>query len=99
MSVDFEMILGEITGSIKTQMANRGYRASDELRNASLEILKHEGSGRVYRRPNEYGKRPDKLTKKLMPDYGHKLRYGQLYRASAPGEPPAVKSGTFRRSW
>lgn len=99
MSVDFGIILSEVMGSIKTQMANRGYRASNELRSAELEVLKGSRSGRVYKMTGTYGKKPSKSTKKLMPEYKHKLRNGQLYQASAPGEPPAVRSGTFRRSW
>ena len=50
--------------------------ASHELRNASLEVLRGQRSGRVYRKPS-----------------------GGTYRASAPGEPPALRTGTLRRSW
>jgi len=62
---------------IQKEVAQRTYRASNELRNASLFILRGERSGRVYRVPN---------TK-------------QHYTASAPGEPPAVRTGVFRLSW
>lgn len=67
----------ELSASIKKQMASRGYRASNELRNAALDVLKGQRSGRRYRVPG---------TK-------------QFYTASAPGEPPAVRTGTFRLGW
>ena len=67
----------ELKDSIKHQMASRGYRASNELRNAALEVLRGQRSGRIYRVPGT------KAT----------------YQASAPGEPPAVRTGTFRLGW
>lgn len=62
---------------VQKEVAQRTYRASNELRNASLYILRGKRSGRVYRVPN---------TKKT-------------YKASAPGEPPAIRTGAFRLSW
>ncbi|MCI8843878.1 MAG: hypothetical protein HFF08_07200 [Oscillospiraceae bacterium] len=62
---------------VQREVAQRAYRASNELRNAELYVLRGERSGRLYRVPN---------TKKK-------------YRASAPGEPPAVRTGAFRLSW
>lgn len=62
---------------ICSAVQNRAYRASNELRNASLHVLRGERSGKIYRVPN---------TK-------------QKYRASAPGEAPAVRTGAFRLSW
>lgn len=67
----------DIKESIKHQMASRGYRASNELRNAALDVLKGQRSGRIYRVPGT------KAT----------------YQASAPGEPPAVRTGAFRLGW
>lgn len=75
--VNIEKIVNGMCDNIKAQMVSRGVRASNELRNAAMEVLAHAGSGRVYRVPN---------TKRR-------------YRASAPGEVPAVRTGTFRRSW
>ena len=75
--VNIEKIVHGMCDSIKAQMISRGYRASNELRNAAMEVLAHGGSGRVYRVPNTR----------------------RRYRASAPGEVPAVRTGTFRRSW
>lgn len=62
---------------VQKEVARRGYRACNALRNASLFVLRGERSGRVYRVPNTR----------------------QHYTASAPGEPPAVRTGAFRLSW
>ncbi len=96
-------VIGKIVTStlqgIQKEVSQRGYRASNELRNASLYVLRGKRSGKVYHMSNTHGAEQTKATKKLMKDYGHKLRGGQLYRASAPGEPPAARTGTFRNSW
>ena len=55
----------------------RAYRASNELRNASLYILRGKRSGRIYKVPNT----------------------GKKYKASAPGESPAARTGIFLLSW
>lgn len=74
---DIETQWEQLRDSIKHQMASRGYRASNELRNAALEVLKGQRGGRRYRVPGT----------------------GAYYTASAPGEPPAVRTGVFRLSW
>ena len=48
--------------------------------------LSRPGTGRVYRKSGGYGKRRN-------------ARERGLHRASAPGQPPAVDTGTLRRSW
>lgn len=60
---------------INRQVVSRGVRAVNALRNAELEVLKGQRSGKVYRKPYTYGK-PTKATKELMGDYGHRLRGG-----------------------
>ena len=62
---------------VQKEISQRTYRASNELRNASLYVLRGKRSGKTY----------------LVP--GTKQRY----RASAPEEPPAVRTGAFRLSW
>lgn len=84
---------------IGRQATRRGIQAVNALRNAELEVLKGERSGRVYKKPGTYGKRASKKTRELMKDYGHKLGGGQLYRASAPGEAPARRTGNLRLHW
>lgn len=63
--------------AVDKEVSQRTYRASNELRNSALYILRGKRSGKMYNVPN---------TKKK-------------YRASAPGEPPAVRTGAFRLSW
>ncbi len=74
-----------IRATVKEQVANinrkvvsRGVRAVNAMRNAELEVLKGQRSGRVYRKP---------FTKKAT------------YTASAPGEPPARRTGNLRMHW
>ncbi len=62
---------------VEREVASRSVRASNELRNASLHVLRGKRTGRLYRVP------------------GAKRRH----RASAPGEPPGVRTGMFRLSW
>lgn len=66
-----------IIAQIRHEMERRAYLAANELRNASLDVLRGQRSGRIYRVPG---------TKRK-------------YTASAPGEPPAVRTGAFRLSW
>ena len=73
-----------IRATVKEQVANinrkvvsRGVRAVNAIRNAELEVLKGQRSGRVYRKP---------YTK-------------ATYTASAPGEPPARRTGNLRMHW
>lgn len=99
IKIDISGISSQAINQVSAELPTRASAASQCLRNASLEVLRGERSGRVYKKPGTYGKRASKATKSLLPDYGKKLRGGQLYRASAPGEPPAFRTGTLRRSW
>lgn len=74
-------------------------RAANVIVGKTREVLSGTRSGRVYKKTGTYGKKPSSYTKSLMKDYGHKLREGQLYRASAPGEAPASRKNTLRRSF
>lgn len=62
---------------INKQVTSRGVRAVNAMRNAELEVLKGQRSGRTYRKPHS------KAT----------------YKASAPGEPPARRTGNLRLHW
>lgn len=90
--------VNEMKIDVNRKVLSRGTRALNELRNAELEVLRGPRGGKVYKKPGTYGK-PNKRTRKLMGDYGHKLRDGQLYTASAPGEPPAKRNGDLRLHW
>ncbi len=63
--------------NINRKVVSRGVRAVNAIRNAELEVLKGQRSGRVYRKP---------YTK-------------ATYTASAPGEPPARRTGNLRIHW
>lgn len=63
--------------NINRNVVSRGVRAVNAIRNAELEVLKGQRSGRVYRKP---------YTK-------------ATYTASAPGEPPARRTGNLRMHW
>lgn len=72
-------------------MEARSYRISNELRNSALLVLRGQRHGRRYKVPGTYRRQKDRKT--------GKMRNGRYYTASAPGEPPAVRHGTFRLSW
>lgn len=69
--------VSEMTKDISRQVVSRATRAVNELRNAELDVLKGQRSGRRYR----------------------KYPYKSKYRASAPGEPPARRTGALRLHW
>lgn len=77
--------------AIRHQMEGRSYKAANELRNAALEVLRGQRHGRRYKVPGTFRRQRD-------PSDG-KMKNGRYYTASAPGEPPAVRTGNFRRSW
>lgn len=87
-----ETVVNEFNDQIKHQMGSRGYRAANELRNASQLVLRGQRSGRRYNVPGTGSVRYYKRTKTA------KITY-KKYTASAPGEPPAVRTGAFRMSW
>ena len=62
---------------INREVVSRAPRASNALRNAELNVLTGQRSGKVYRKP-------------------HSKSY---YTASAPGEPPARRTGNLRLSF
>jgi len=88
----------DIKKDINRQAASRGVMAVNAIRNAELEVLKGQRSGKVYKKPGTHGA-ANKVTRELRAEYGHKLRGGQLYRASAPGEAPARRTENLRLHW
>lgn len=81
----------KITSEIKQEMERRSYFAANELRNAALLVLRGQRSGRRYKVPGTYRRQRDAKT--------GRMKNGRYYTASAPGEPPAVRTGVFRMSW
>lgn len=88
----------DIKADINRKVASRGARAVNALRNAELDVLQGQRSGKVYHVPGTHGG-ATKATRQLKKSYGHKLRGGQLYQASAPGEAPARRTGNLRMHW
>lgn len=88
---DFPGSVEDAIKHINQEMERRSYLASNELRNAALQVLRGQRHGRRYKVPGTYRRQRDKAT--------GKMRNGRYYTASAPGEPPAVRTGAFRMSW
>ena len=89
--LSLEEIAKTVTTEVNQQLESRTYRAANELRNAALLVLRGQRSGRSYKVSGTYRRQRDKAT--------GKMKNGRYYTASAPGEPPAVRTGTFRNSW
>lgn len=91
-SASIDHFVKEVNEKITQGMKSRAYRAANELRNASQEVLRGGRGGRQYNVPGtgrmKYYKRKKTAT----------ITY-RKYTASAPGEPPAVRTGTFRAGW
>lgn len=88
----------DLVEGINAEVVSRGARAVNAIRSAELRVMQGQRCGRVYKKPGTYGQ-ASKATKKLLGDYRHKLGGGQLYRASAPGEAPARRTGSLRLHW
>lgn len=84
-------VVDDIAERIQDQMEARSFEATNELRNAALLVLRGQRGGRRYKVPGTYRRQKDKVS--------GKMRNGRYYTASAPGEPPAVRTGAFRMSW
>ena len=91
VSAQIESTIREINSKITLGMRARAYSAANELRNASQEVLRGQRSGRRYKVPGTFRRQRDKTD--------GKMKRGRYYTASAPGEPPAVRTGAFRLGW
>lgn len=87
-----ELIINDVKDNITHGMKARAYSASNELRNSSQMILRGQRHGKKYIVPGT-GRMTYYKRKKTA-----KITY-KRYTASAPGEPPAVRTGAFRESW
>lgn len=81
----------EVVENLNRQVASRATRAVNAIRNAELEVLTGERSGKRYTVPDTG--RTDRKTGKRIRGSGVK------YTASAPGEPPARRTGNLRLRW
>lgn len=97
---ELEAACERISQKISLGVKSRGMRAANELRNASQLVLRGQRSGRRYNVP---GTGRMRYYKRGSKDGKHKAGTATItyrtYQASAPGEPPAVRTGTFRNSW
>lgn len=91
ITVPFTQEVEHAIEQIQHQMESRSFRAANELRNSALIVLRGQRNGRRYKVPGTYRRQRDKVD--------GKMKRGRYYTASAPGEPPAVRTGTFRDSW
>ena len=90
-SIPPDVAIEETVDSIKHQVEARSYDVANELRNSALEVLRGSRSGRRYKVPGTFRRQRDKAD--------GKMKNGRYYTASAPGEPPAMRTGNFRNSW
>lgn len=90
-SVPIGTAVEDAVENVKQQVERRSYEVANELRNSALIVLRGQRSGRRYKVPGTYRRQRDKTD--------GKMKRGRYYTASAPGEPPAVRTGTFRNSW
>lgn len=90
-TITLEQAIDSVVDNVKHEMEKRAWLAALELRNSSQIVLRGQRSGRRYKVPGTYRRQRDKTD--------GKMKNGRYYTASAPGEPPAVRTGTFRNSW
>lgn len=90
-SITPDQAIEDVVNGIRKQVQRRTYLAANELRNSALIVLRGQRHGRRYKVPGTYRRQRDKTD--------GKMKNGRYYTASAPGEPPAVRTGNFRNSW
>ena len=90
-NAEITRIVENVVKNVEDQMQSRSVRAANELSGAVKQVLSGERSGRRYRAPETYRRQRDKAT--------GRMRKGVYYTASAPGEPPANRTGDFRLSF
>ena len=84
-------VVSDLVGEAGREVKARAFRTSNELQNQLNNVMRGERHGRRYKVPGTYKRQKDPVT--------GKMRNGVYYTASAPGEPPAVRTGAFRASW
>lgn len=96
-SVPLDVAIEDAVENVRKQVKRRTYLAANELRNSALIVLRGQRHGERYKIPGTYRRQLDKDPAKDPSEW--KKKRGRYYTASAPGEPPAVRTGTFRNSW
>lgn len=95
VKIQFIQEIENIDDSIRKELERRTFLAANELRNASQLVLRGARHGRRYNVPGTGSVRYYKRGSKA----GTGTITYKKYTASAPGEPPAVRTGIFRMSW
>lgn len=100
VTAQFEATRRYVLDTIDRQMQSRAVRGSNQLRTAALLVLRGQRSGRRYKVPGTYARNAPRGDNETRETYEYrKNKGGRYYAASAPGEPPAVRTGLFRLSW
>lgn len=94
---EFEVTVNKTIEEIEQKAKQRGFQAANVLTNEVKKVLSGQRSGRTYR-VNKTGGKPKKSTRKSKRKRKPK-KSGVVYTASAPGEPPAVRFGTLKKSF
>lgn len=89
---EIKHIAEDIEDQILSNMMRAGQLSSIELKNASMQVLRGQRHGRRYNVPGSGRVNYNKRSKTARVSY-------KQYTASAPGEPPAVRTGAFRLGW
>lgn len=91
ISREFTRTIDNITDEIRDELKKRSFEGALVLQKHAKLVLQGQRHGRRYKVPGTYAAQKDKTD--------NKVKNGRYYTASAPGEPPAVRTGTFRNSW
>lgn len=84
-------LVKEQVADINRKVVSRGVHAVNAIRSAELRVLKGQRSGKRYRKP---------YTGSMSAEERKKKKYRPpMYTASAPGEPPARRTGNLRMHW
>lgn len=92
MDIGIKDAVASVYPQIVEQLKQRSASASYKLRNAELEVLRGQRSGRIYKKPGTGRVKYLKRSKTVRITY-------RTYTASAPGEPPAVRTNALRSSF
>lgn len=87
-------VVSDLVGEAGQEVKARAYRTANELQNQLNNVMRGDRHGRRYKVPGTYARQKDTGELRFR-----KARNGRYYTASAPGEPPAVRTGAFRLSW
>lgn len=91
ISREITRTIDNITDEIRNELAKRSFEGALVLQKHAKLVLRGQRHGRRYKVPGTYATQKDKTD--------NKVKNGRYYTASAPGEPPAVRTGAFRNSW